>query len=41
METESLSDVDINITEKYQSLESNKLISYELSTSNSITPEFT
>ena len=41
METESLSDVDINITEKYQSLESNKLISYELSTSNKITPEFT
>ena len=41
METESLSDVDINITEKYQSLESNKLISYELSTSNTITSEFT
>ena len=41
METESLSDVDINITEKYQSLEFNKLISYELSTSNTITSEFT
>ena len=40
METESLSDVDINIIEKYQSLESNKLISYELNTNNKITSEF-
>ena len=40
METESLSDVDININEKYQSLESNKLISYELNTSNKINLEF-
>ena len=40
METESLSDVDINITEKYQSLESNKLISYELNTNNKINKEF-
>ena len=40
MEIETLTDDDINIIEKYQSLESNKLISYELKTNNKINKEF-
>ena len=40
MEIETLTDDDIKIIEKYQSLESNKLISYELKTNNKINKEF-
>jgi len=40
MEIETLNDDDIKIIEKYQSLESNKLISYELKTNNKINKEF-
>ena len=40
MELETLNEEDIIIIEKYQSLESNKLISYELNTNNKINKEF-
>ena len=40
MELETLNEEDIKVIEKYQSLESNKLISYELNTNNKINKEF-
>ena len=40
MELETLNEEDIKVIEKYQSLESNKLISYELNTNNTINEEF-
>ena len=40
MELETLNEDDIKVIEKYQSLESNKLISYELNTNNKINKEF-
>lgn len=40
MELETLNEEDIKVIEKYQSLESNKLISYELNTNNIINKEF-
>ena len=40
MELETLNEEDIIVIEKYQSLESNKLISYELNTNNKINKEF-
>ena len=40
MELETLNEEDIKVIEKYQLLESNKLISYELNTNNKINKEF-
>ena len=40
MELETLNEEDIKVIEKYQSLESNKLISYDLNTNNKINKEF-
>ena len=40
MELKTLNEEDIKVIEKYQSLESNKLISYELNTNNKINKEF-
>ena len=40
MEVEPLNEEDIKVIEKYQSLESNKLISYDLNTNNKINKEF-